>query len=141
MTVYAEAQHAGVVPRKIKTNPNDEFIAVKTHFAEYERFRIGKKKVEDAVVMLVSLGPGKEHEGRSDISSAVTVGECFFEAQISPRVPLKYQLKYSVGFMARSPACASIHVVCSTEMQKAAPAFRRGECHLPTSTKLTMTGG
>lgn len=88
---------------KTKTNENDFFLGVKTHFEEYERFRAGKKTTEDEAVELVSYSPQKAHEGSSEISSEITVGDCFFRAVISPRAMLKYELQIFCRFYGQPP--------------------------------------
>lgn len=86
---------------RTKINPNDFFLAVRTHFEEYERWRPCKKVIEDEIVELTETGSG--HVGRSDMTSAIVVGEHYMQAEISPRAMLKYQIKIFCRFYGKQP--------------------------------------
>ena len=95
-------RHAGWVPRRAKTNQNDFFLGARTHFEEYERFRQCKKSTEDESVELAETKE-KRRVGRSDMKSAVVVGECYFQAEISAKALLAYQLKIFCRFYGKAP--------------------------------------
>ena len=90
------------MPRRTKIIRNDFFVAVRTYFEEYERWRACKKSTDDNLVELVDTN-GNGHVGRSDMTSAVVIGEHYFQAEISPRAVLKYQLKIFSRFYGKAP--------------------------------------
>ena len=90
------------MPRRTKINWSDFFVAVRTHFAEYERWRPCKKSTGDDFVQLTD-NKGNGHLGRSEMASAVVIGEHYFQAEISSKAALKYQFKIFCRFYGEAP--------------------------------------
>ena len=82
-----------------RTRPD---LAVRTHFAEYDRWRPCKKSTGDDFVQLTD-NKGNGHLGRSEMASAVVIGEHYFQAEISSKAALKYQFKIFCRFYGEAP--------------------------------------